>query len=133
MNSLNDTQFERVGLIFKRKQESWTLREEDLVYWWFYHDSGMETPSEDQLKYCAKRYIGYHYKWCKFLLQSFPTEMNVEFVRNTLRGGESFANVIKSVLGAAPFSQSHIDIADKYGSENTRKKVRRIMTRFYEI
>ena len=142
MYKTHKEQFEKVQKITCRPQSTWTLNEESVVYWWFLHE--METPTEDWLKYNVKRYFEDRTRWCTFLLQCFPTETNMEFVRRMLDHGAygqyRFVKVIKGIFNAKPLSFSHIDLVQKYLAQRPKKtsgglrdKIRRIMTRHYDI
>lgn len=126
--------FQRVGLICDKPRYTWSLNEEEQVYWWFYHE--MELPDEEQLRMFARRYflILKHRKWCMFLLQSFPSEENLCFVK-LLCGERSlqYLKAMKGVLNTRPLSQAHIDIAFRSGLISVHRKARKIASRQYEI
>lgn len=132
--------FEEVAKITERPQSTWTNKEKDSVYWWYFHE--MEEPTEEQLRYCAQNYGIYKNlaKWCAFLLSRFPSEENIDFVQSVVDGDfgvvrrkYSFHKIMKIVLQTRPLSMDHIELVIEYGTRSTRMKAMRIASRLYEI
>jgi len=133
---LSTQTFVEARKICQRHESTWTERDNDIVYWWYWHE--MEDPTEEALRYCIKTYIHRNnVKWCRFLMERFPSEENLELVKKMIgydqwRRG-SMLSVMRGMLKARPLSQNHIDLVSKYGSKAMRVKARKIETRLYEI
>jgi hypothetical protein len=70
------TEEERHEVCTKVPRELWTPKQENDIYWWFYHE--MEDPTEEQIVYFCKKIPSK--RWFMFLLEKFPSEKNYQEV-----------------------------------------------------
>lgn len=122
--------------ITQRPQHTWSLKEESSVYWWYLH-SDLECPTEEWLRNNVLRYRiceKHHIRWGAFLLQMFPSDENVIFIKESFgvfpqSGKVKF--VMRRLLQESAITQNHIDLVLKYGGKNAKKKARRLLMKIW--
>lgn len=122
------TQSQRVLEIHEQKPnpETWTLKEEELVY--RFHYTEVDDASESTLRYCIARYSRYtciRIQWLVLLLSQFPTDVNYDILEKTYPCGDlRFKKTLKRLISLPTISIPTLQlIARRRANSGRRKKI----------